>query len=172
MDDNGKYLWESHSICTYLIDKYSTENNHLYPKDYYIRGCIDQRLHFNSNVLKVLSETFFKPVIYRGANDFNNEYRIKIQDAYKSLELFFSTNNQFLVGNEMTIADITCGCNVLRLSHIEPIDDQCCPNSCNWLMKLLDNEYFHQLNLISWTELKKNVPAKYHVSGDKIFQSS
>lgn len=48
--DNGKVLWDSHAISTYLIGKYAKDDS-LYPKDLYQRALIDQRLYFDCGVL-------------------------------------------------------------------------------------------------------------------------
>lgn len=50
MDDNGFYIWDSHAISTYLIQKYGKDDS-LYPKDLQKRAVIDQRLHFDSGTL-------------------------------------------------------------------------------------------------------------------------
>lgn len=50
VDDDGFVLWDSHAIMPYLVSKYGKDDS-LYPKDLKKRAVIDQRLHFDSNVL-------------------------------------------------------------------------------------------------------------------------
>lgn len=50
LDDEGFILWDSHAIMPYLVAKYGKEKS-LYPEDLQKRAIIDQRLHFDSNVL-------------------------------------------------------------------------------------------------------------------------
>lgn len=48
--DDGKTLWDSHAINTYLIGKYAKDDS-LYPNDLYQRALINQRLFFDCSVL-------------------------------------------------------------------------------------------------------------------------
>lgn len=48
--DDGKTLWDSHAINTYLIEKYASDDS-LYPKDLYQRALVNQRLFFDCSVL-------------------------------------------------------------------------------------------------------------------------
>lgn len=117
----------------------------------------------------MLSEIFFKPVIYGKATEFKSEQREEIQDAYKTVELFFQPNDTYLVGPQLTIADISCGCKIIRFAQFEPINKKTCPKLYNWLRKLLDNECFHKFNYLGWIDLKKYLPVKYHANGDNMF---
>lgn len=47
---DGKYIWDSHAINCYLVNRYA-KNDSLYPKDHYLHAIVDQRLHFDSGVL-------------------------------------------------------------------------------------------------------------------------
>lgn len=50
MDTDGFVIWDSHAILTYLVSRYGKDDS-LYPSDVKKRATIDQRLHFDSNVL-------------------------------------------------------------------------------------------------------------------------
>lgn len=50
LEDDGKYIIDSHAILTYLVDQYGKDDS-LYPKDPYQRALVDQRLHFDSGIL-------------------------------------------------------------------------------------------------------------------------
>lgn len=50
VDDDGFVIWDSHAINAYLANKYG-KNDSLYPKDPKRRAVVDQRLHFDSNIL-------------------------------------------------------------------------------------------------------------------------
>lgn len=53
LDDNGKILWESHAIMTYLVSRYGNEQQQqrLYSRNVYKRAVIDQRILFDTGVL-------------------------------------------------------------------------------------------------------------------------
>lgn len=50
LNDNGVIIWDSHAICTYLVEKYGKDDQ-LYPKDLLQRAQVDQRLHFDGGFL-------------------------------------------------------------------------------------------------------------------------
>lgn len=50
LNDAGYILWDSHAINAYLVGMYGL-NDFLYPSDLKKRAIVDQRLHFDSNVL-------------------------------------------------------------------------------------------------------------------------
>lgn len=53
LEDNGKYLTDSHAICTYLVQKYGSKKHQeeLYPSDLFQRSLVDQKLYFDAGVL-------------------------------------------------------------------------------------------------------------------------
>lgn len=53
LEDNGKYLWESHAVMTYLVSKFGNEEQQqrLYSRNVYKRAVIDQRILFDTGVL-------------------------------------------------------------------------------------------------------------------------
>lgn len=54
--DDGKSIWESAAINTYLVGKYASDDS-LYPKDLYQRAVVDQRLFYNCTVLAMAGGT-------------------------------------------------------------------------------------------------------------------
>jgi glutathione S-transferase len=50
VEENGQVLWDSHAIMTYLVSKYGDKES-LYPKDFFKRAVVDQRLHFESGLV-------------------------------------------------------------------------------------------------------------------------
>lgn len=159
-NDNGQILWDSHAICTYLVDKYAA-TDHFYPKNHYIRGRINQRLHFNSGVLSPLSQRCFIPVVYQGAADFSDEHRSDIENMYDMLETFFEPEDKFLVGNRVTVADVCCGNTMMKFNLIVYVTGSRWPKVRSWLDKLQAIDSFRQLNEVGLSELLRHLPKKY-----------
>jgi len=103
LNDNGKIIWESSVICTYLIDKFAKDDN-LYPRDLYERAKCNQRLHFTDAVLyqrvRNCSMAYYMGGIEVPEKDIQSLY-----DAYDLMEAFLA-NDSYLVGDRLTVADL------------------------------------------------------------------
>lgn len=152
LNDNGKCLWDNHAICTYLIEKYA-KNDRLYSNDIYIRARINQLLHFSSRVLTELAHRAFMPLIFYGQTNFNDIHRCQIHESYEMLEKIFHSNDKYLVGKHLTIADISCGNSIYRFDKIEKIDGKQLPKTRCWLDKLMAIDYFRELNENGWNKM-------------------
>lgn len=54
LEDDDNFITDSHAICTYLVQKYgSEEHQKLYPSDLLERTLVDQKLFFDTGVLFV-----------------------------------------------------------------------------------------------------------------------
>ncbi|KAF2901370.1 hypothetical protein ILUMI_04828, partial [Ignelater luminosus] len=56
LEDNQHVIRNSHAIIVYLASKYG-KNDNLYPRDVYKRALVNERLHFDSEVLFPLFKT-------------------------------------------------------------------------------------------------------------------
>ncbi|XP_044735196.1 glutathione S-transferase 1-like [Chrysoperla carnea] len=120
LDDNGFILWDSHVIIAYLINKYIENDTPLYPKDLKIRSKIDQRNHFDSGVLFAKLRELFIPVWFKGSKELNPSTLEDIAKSYEFIEAFLE-NNDYLCGNHITIADISCATSVNYSKVVVPI---------------------------------------------------
>ncbi len=109
MDDGGFFLFESGAICKYLCDK--TQSS-LYPRDIKQRAMVEQwtdfvNLHIAANLVKIVYNRIFAPL--RG-QPVSQE---SIDDGLKFLAQYFPileeqlAGSKFVVGNELSLADIT-----------------------------------------------------------------
>lgn len=142
--DNGKPLWDSHAICTYLIDKYA-KNDDLYPKDLYLRARCNQRLFFCASVLYTrlwnCSITYF-----RGGHEIDPKYIKAIYEAYDLLEAILG-NDSYLVENKLTVADLIALPLITSLDYIyAPIDASKYPRIAKWLGRLKKLNFYEELN--------------------------
>lgn len=120
LDDNGFVIWDSHAICTYLIDKYA-KNDSLYPKDLQLRAKCNQRMFFDASSLFVRLRDCSVHVIYKKAKDIPQNMIDPIYSAYEILEKFLSTE-PFLVGKFLTIADISTSLTIFSLQVYAPLE--------------------------------------------------
>lgn len=152
LDDNGYYLWDSHAITTYLIDKYA--NNHtIYPKDLQIRGRIHQRMHFDSSVLFPPLRQCLVAVAFRNVCEYPAISLNAITEAYILLDRFLE-DAPYLVGDSITLADFTCITTVTQLEIILPIHEKF-KNIRAWIKRLEQLPYFSELNSDPMVEIKE-----------------
>lgn len=140
--DDDFILWDSHAISTYLIEKYAP-NDRLYPKDVQQRARVNQRLHFDSGVL-------FAPLyianydVYNGAVEPLPEHIDALHTGLEFLEKFL-TDSPYLVGDELTLADLSCLCTVACMQIHFSIDAERYPNVTAWMDRLSELPYYEKL---------------------------
>ena len=153
LDDNGTIIWDSHAICTYLIEKYAP-NDALYPKNLAQRAKVDQRLHFDSGVLFAALINANKP-IYVGGCEVPQERIDAIYPALDLLETFLKEDN-YLVGNSLTVADFCCATTTTATAiHGIVLDAERYPKILAWLERLKELPYFERLQTIPCQNLIK-----------------
>jgi len=141
--DDGNVIWDSHAICTYLISKFAADD-HLYPCNLMQRARVDQRLHFDSGVLYPASRNA-NITILGGAAEVPQPQIDALYGAYETLEKFLQQDN-YLVGNGITVADYCCAATVTTMEIHAPIDAAKYPRIRAWLDRLSQLPYFDDLN--------------------------
>lgn len=141
LDDNGKILWDSHAINIYLVEKYAKDKS-LYPDDAYVRGLIHQRLHFDSGVLFPTMVQILRPIVREGAKTIPDDKKEAILEAYALLEKFLE-GHEWMVGNNVTLADLNLLPDVTSISAVVPIDGKAFPNITGWLERARGLPYYH-----------------------------
>lgn len=152
LDDNGFGVWDSHSICAYLIDKYGKDDK-LYPKDLQLRAKCNQRLFFDAASLFVRVRDCGVPVFFKGATDVSQEKIDSIYASFDILEAFLATD-PFLVGNDLTIADICAALTVPFLEAYAPLKPDKHGKILAWLDRVDKTIPFFE-------ELNENCAAQY-----------
>lgn len=145
LDDNGFVIWDSHAICMYLIDKFATDDT-LYPKDLQLRTRCNQRLFFDLASLQGrLRECSFH--IYKGGKEISQDKVDAIYTSYEILETFLASD-QFLVGNNLTIADVCAAVTVLPLEIYAPLQADKHINILAWLNRIRQAiPFFDEMNV-------------------------
>lgn len=154
LSDNGKILWDSHAISTYLIRKYGGEDHPLYPTDVYTRARIDQRLHFDTSTLFGALREIFLPIYFEGAYDVSEKAIKTTNDAYTFMETFLAIE-PYLVGQHITVADFSAITSVTQLSSAVPVDAEKYPKLAAWIERFDDIPKFNELNTVPLLEYVK-----------------
>lgn len=144
LDDNGQILWESHAICTYLIDKYGKDDT-LFPKNLYIRGKINQRLHFNSSILFTKARPCTEAVFFKGATEFPQSGINEILSAYDFMEAFLK-DDPYFAGNHITVADYCIVANFSTTLIAAPLDPVKYPKLAAWFTKMTKLPFYDDVN--------------------------
>lgn len=143
LDDNGDIIWDSHAICTYLVGKYGADDA-LYPKDLVQRARVDQRLHFDSGILYPASRAA-NVSIFNGGSEVPQDKIDGLYAAYELLEKFLQ-NDDYLVGNSLTVADLCCVATVTTMDVHAPIEQDQYPKIHGWIERLAELPFFEELN--------------------------
>ncbi|XP_055295226.1 glutathione S-transferase 1-like [Sitodiplosis mosellana] len=145
LDDKGFIVWDSHAICMYLADKYAKDDK-LYPKDLQLRARCNQRLFFDAASLFVrLRDCSLH--IYQGGKEIPQDKIDPIYAAFDILEAFLSSD-PFLVGQNLTIADISVAVTILPLEIYAPLKADKHPKILAWLNRVRQTiPFFDEMNV-------------------------
>lgn len=146
LDINGSVIYDSHAIIIYLIEKYAT-NDQLYPSnDLLKRAHINERLYFDTGNLFARFRFVFEPILYQGCDEIPQVKLDYMERAYVLLEeILKRSDDQYLVGNTLTIADITCANSILGAEIVLKINSEKFPKITEWIKRLSTHSYFNQL---------------------------
>lgn len=143
--DGDFAIWDSHAICAYLVDKYGKDDK-LYPKDLQLRAKCNQRLFFDAASLFVRMREFSLHFILRGGTDIPASMVDPIYVAFEILERFLASD-PFLVGNHLTIADISVATTVSALQIYAPLKPDDHPKILAWLKRVKrEIPFFDEVN--------------------------
>lgn len=152
IDDNGFILWDSHAICAYLVDKYAKDDK-LYPKDVQLRATCNQRLFFEAASLFVRLNDIVLPIYFKGCHGIHQNKLDAIINSFDILEAFLAID-PFLVGSNLTIADISLGLTVPFLATYVPLSMEKFPKIVGWLNRISQTIPFYD-------EMHAQYPAKH-----------
>lgn len=148
MVDGDFAIWDSHTICAYLVDKYGKDDA-LYPKDLQLRARCNQRLFFDAASLFVRLRDCSVHVFYQKGKKIPEDKIEPMYAAYDILEVFLA-KDPFLVGNNLTIADISVSITVLLLQVYAPVMETKYPKITAWLKRISKTiPFFDELNASS-----------------------
>jgi len=157
LEDEGKVIWDSHAINAYLVTKYGKDDS-LYPKDFYKRAVIDQRLHFDSGVTFSLVRQVVRPALLRGVKTIPQEIIDEINIAYDFLNKFLEGHN-WVAGDNITIADFSLVASTTSLDVLVPINASKYSNVIAWIKRAQQLPYYtvNQKGVEDFRALMKSV---------------
>lgn len=144
INDNGVWLWDSHAICAYLVDKYSKDDS-LYPRDLVLRARVHQRLFFDASILFMSLRVITLPMFKNNVSIVPREKTQGIIEGYTLLEQFLK-DGPYLAGDCLTIADHCCVATASSLGGVVKLDPQKYPNVSAWMERMKKLPYYEEAN--------------------------
>ncbi|KAL7012064.1 hypothetical protein ACKWTF_014609 [Chironomus riparius] len=144
LSDDDVYVWDSHAIAIYLVERYATDDI-LYPKDILMRTKVNQMLFFEATILFQRLYDTVVPIYQQKRKEPTQENINSVHDAYELLDGFFQEDQKYFCGSHMTIADISIWCTLLSLRFLVPIDEHKYGKLEKWL-KLMKTRPTYELN--------------------------
>ncbi|XP_011182216.1 glutathione S-transferase 1 [Zeugodacus cucurbitae] len=144
LNDNGIWLWDSHAICAYLVDKYGKDDA-LYPRDLVLRARVHQRLFFDASILFMSLRFITRPMFKNNVSIVPREKTLGIIEGYTLLEKFL-TSSSYLVGDCLTIADLCCVATASSLGGVVELDTKKYPKLSAWMERMKKLPYYEEAN--------------------------
>lgn len=152
IEDDDFRLTESSAILKYLADKIGSPT---YPKDLKARAKVNEAMDWiNSNFYRDWAYNFCYPQVFPNHKRRSDEAQaatleIGQQNARRWLQVlndhFIGPKNQYLCGNEMTIADYF-GAALVTLGEALKVDFSKYPNVARWLGNMKKLQHWPQIN--------------------------
>uniref|UniRef100_A0A1I8P2S9 Uncharacterized protein n=1 Tax=Stomoxys calcitrans TaxID=35570 RepID=A0A1I8P2S9_STOCA len=133
--DGSEVIYDSHAICAYLVEKYTFNDDKLYPKDLVKRAMVNAILHFDSCDLFSPMRSMYVQVLYYDSHELCRTTIASIQQAWLSMERLLA-KHAYLCGEHMTIADICCVATISAVDSNAPIEEKAYPKLLDWLKRM------------------------------------
>ncbi|XP_044762601.1 glutathione S-transferase 1-like [Coccinella septempunctata] len=132
LEDNGLVIWDSHAIIAYLVGKYGAYDSY-YSKDIQKRAVIDQRLHFDSEVVSHVLKTIMSQIIRGDSVEIRPDFKERINRVYALVETFLVED--WIAGSSISIADFSILASITTLHVISPIEPLKYPKVIRWIQR-------------------------------------
>lgn len=143
--DGDFTIWDSHTIVAYLVDKYGKDDS-LYPKDLQLRAKCNQRLFFDAASLFVRLRDCSVHVYFQKGKEIPQDKVDPMYTSFDILEAFLATD-PFLVGQNLTIADICASLTVLLMIVYAPLKAEKYTKILAWLDRIRKTvPFFDEIN--------------------------
>ena len=162
--ETGFLISESHAIMCYLCN--ANNWNDLYPSNPEQRAKVDSYLHLHHRNVREASIGLVAPKVRKDLNfseDFLEASKASIEKAFKAIETGWLHNSKFLIGDTMTIADISAYVEIGQLQSMftNIYDFEPFPNIRRWLKDMQKIEYHDVIHvaLFELGDISKEAPA-------------
>lgn len=142
LEDDGLVLQDSHAIMIYLVSKYGEEHENLYPKDDATRAIVNQRLFFDASILFPRLKTVIYSVVKHGV-PMTEAQETDIKECYDVAEKYLT--DQYMAGDCLTLADISCVTTISSLDCIVPIHSKY-RRLHDWWGRLKKEPWYQKIN--------------------------
>lgn len=155
ISDNGKVVWESHTILRYLAAKYT--NTQFWPADAFLRSQADCWMDWAQTILQpdFLDGIFWgfyrTPESQRDWKSINKSIEL-CKKHFLLLDRILS-DKEYLCGNNFSLADIPCGTVLYRYFELD-IDHPSIPNVQSWYRRLQARKAYRTNVMIPFDEMK------------------
>lgn len=107
--DGDVKMGESRAIAAYLVNKYLSPDNTLYPQDPIKRAKIDELLYLDIGYIYAAASNYYSPRLFGDAKELDPKAEEKFAKTLQFLDSLLESNGnkKFLLGDELTIADVS-----------------------------------------------------------------
>ncbi|KAL5284497.1 GstE2.2 family protein [Megaselia abdita] len=142
LEDDGKYIIESHAILSYLVNRYGKDDS-LYPKDPFQRAMVDQRLHFETGIFYNRYGNLVIRIYMDDHPKFPQKDINALYESYDYLEKFLS-KQKYLAGDYLTIADLCCISSITPAVLFANISEERYPKISDWMQRMSTLPYYEE----------------------------
>ena len=147
--ETGFVLSESHAIMCYLCNKFDW--NDLYPSNHEERAKVDSYLHLHHRNVREASVGLVAPKVRKDLNfpeDFLKISQANVNKAFKALEDGWLAQSRYLIGDQLTIADMSAYVEIgqLQSKFTNIYDFEPFPNIRRWLEDMSQVAYHDDIH--------------------------
>ena len=147
--ETGFVLSESHAIMCYLCNKFDW--NDLYPSNHEERAKVDSYLHLHHRNVREASVGLVAPKVRKDLNfpeDFLKISQANVDKAFKALEDGWLAQSRYLIGDQLTIADMSAYVEIgqLQSKFTNLYDFAPFPNIRRWLEDMSQVAYHDDIH--------------------------
>ena len=146
LKDGAFSLYESHAILRYICNTQPVADN-WYPKDPKTRALVDQYMDWHHLAIRNQATPWFLQQYVFGISPSDPSivaFKEKLVTSLTMLDIHTLKNNKFIAGNEISIADIQCLCELVQFWGVGKVIYEGFPNIEKWVKECIAllNPYF------------------------------